>query len=114
MDGDARGYQVVTAVADQAAASDLARGLVEARLAACVQVVGPVTSTYRWLGRVETATEWLCVAKTTGEALEAAMAAIAAAHAYDEPEITATPIVAGSDGYLGWLRAEVRNPPPPE
>ncbi len=104
-------FQVVTAVGSEADAAWLASALVERRLAACVQVVGPVTSTYWWEGRVQTEGEWLCLVKTTAAALEPAMEAIGAEHSYDEPEITATPIVAGSPGYLGWLDAEVRPPP---
>ncbi len=103
-------FQVVTAVGSQEDATRLAAILVEHRLAACVQVVGPVSSTYWWEGRVETAAEWLCLVKTTAAALEPAMETIRAEHSYDEPEITATPIVAGSAGYLRWLGAEVRPP----
>lgn len=110
MSADAGFFQVVTSLGDEAAAAAMARSLVEARLAACVQVAGPVSSTYWWKGEVETATEWLCVAKTTAGALAATMEAIRAGHGYEEPEITATPIVAGSDGYLGWVGREVRAP----
>lgn len=105
-----RYFQVMTAVGSEDDAGRLASALVERRLAACVQVVGPVTSTYRWEGRVQTEGEWLCLVKTTAAALEAAMEAIRAEHSYQEPEITATPIVAGSPGYLQWLGAEVRPP----
>ncbi len=102
--------QVATTVDSEAAAGELAAALVEARLAACVQVLGPVASTYWWQGQVERAQEWLCLVKTTAAALEPAMEAIRAEHSYEEPEITATPIVAGSPGYLKWLGAEVRPP----
>ena len=77
--------------------------LVERRLAACVQVVGPVESRYRWEGRVETATEWLCVAKTTAERYDELEAAIGDLHSYDVPEILAVPVVRGSAAYLQWL-----------
>lgn len=99
-------FQVITAVGSEAEAGRLASTLVERRLAACVQVVGPVTSTYWWEGRVQTEDEWLCLVKTTAGALEPAMEAIRVEHSYEEPEITATPIVAGSPGYLGWLDTE--------
>lgn len=106
---EAEGYfQVVTAVGSEDDAGRLASALVERRLAACVQVVGPVTSTYWWEGRVQTEEEWLCLVKTTAGALEPVMQAIRTEHSYDEPEITATQIVAGSPGYLGWIAAEVR------
>ena len=103
-------FQVTTAVASEVDAGRLAATLVERRLAACVQVVGPVTSTYWWQGRMQTEGEWLCLAKTTAAGLEPVMHAIRTEHSYDEPEITATPIVAGSPGYLHWLDAEVRPP----
>ncbi|MBW3556312.1 MAG: divalent-cation tolerance protein CutA [Actinobacteria bacterium] len=108
MEASARHFQLITAVGSEADAGRLATLLVEQRLAACVQVVGPVTSTYWWEGRVQTEAEWLCLVKTTAAALEPAMEAIRAEHSYDEPEITATPIVAGSPGYLGWIDQEVR------
>ena len=81
----------------------MAVALVERRLAACVQVVGPVESRYRWEGRVETATEWLCVAKTTAERYDELEAAIGELHSYDVPEILAVPVVRGSAAYLRWL-----------
>ncbi len=80
--------------------------LVDRRLAACVQVVGPVESRYRWEGRVETATEWLCVAKTTAERYDELEAAIGELHSYDVPEILAVPVVRGSAAYLRWLGDE--------
>ncbi len=105
--GQAAFFQIVTAVGSREAAGAMADHLVSSRLAGCVQVVGPVTSTYRWRDQVENETEWLCLVKTTGVALDSAMEAIRAAHTYEEPEITATPIVAGSPGYLGWLAGVV-------
>jgi periplasmic divalent cation tolerance protein len=68
-----------------------------------VQTVGPISSRYRWQGEVETAEEWLCLVKTSAERYGEVEAAIRELHSYDEPEIVATPIVAGSSGYLGWL-----------
>lgn len=77
--------------------------LVDRRLAACVQVVGPIESRYRWQGEVETATEWMCVIKTTLARYDEVEQAVRAAHSYDEPEILAVAVVAGSAGYLAWL-----------
>jgi len=102
--------QVVTAAGSEAEAAAIAGGLLERRLAACVQVVGPVRSRYWWNGRVETAEEWLCVAKTTAAAVDEAMAEIGRRHSYETPEVTVTPIVAGSAGYLAWIDAEVAVP----
>jgi periplasmic divalent cation tolerance protein len=59
--------QVQTTTADQAEAERIARGLVERRVAACVQIVGPIRSYYRWKDRLETSEEWLCIAKTASE-----------------------------------------------
>ena len=91
---------------------DVVAGVVPAQLdgvrdVVVVQVVGPVTSRYWWQGSLETATEWLCIAKTTAARLDDAMAAVAERHPYDVPEITAVPVVAGSPAYLSWLAAEV-------
>jgi len=84
-------------------AERLANALVEARLAACVQIAGPVTSVYRWQGELEQAQEWTLSVKTSQEQFEEASVKIAELHSYDCPEIVATPIVAGSDAYLEWL-----------
>jgi periplasmic divalent cation tolerance protein len=99
--------QVLTTAGSEEEAGRIASVLVERRLAACVQVVGPIASRYRWQGAIEEAREWQCLAKTTRAAYEAVEAAIRDAHSYDEPEIIATPIVAGSAGYLAWIDAEV-------
>jgi periplasmic divalent cation tolerance protein len=99
--------QVLTTAGSEEEASLIAELLVERRLAACVQVVGPVVSRYRWQGAVEEEREWQCLAKTTAAAYEAVEAAIREVHSYDEPEIIATPIVAGSAGYLAWIEENV-------
>jgi periplasmic divalent cation tolerance protein len=99
--------QVLTTAASEEEAGEIAELLVERRLAACVQVMGPITSRYRWQGKVEKEREWQCLAKTTRGAYERVEAAIRAIHSYDEPEIIATPIVAGSAGYLAWIEENV-------
>jgi periplasmic divalent cation tolerance protein len=99
--------QVLTTIDSEEAAERISAALVERRLAACVQVLGPIASTYRWQGEVQRAREWMCVAKTTAERYPEVEAAIRDLHPYDEPEIVATPIVAGSKGYLGWLAHNV-------
>jgi periplasmic divalent cation tolerance protein len=99
--------QVLTTAGSEEEAGLIAELLVERRLAACVQVVGPVVSRYRWQGAIEEEREWQCLAKTTAAAYEAVEAAIREVHSYDEPEIIATPIVAGSAGYLAWIENEV-------
>jgi periplasmic divalent cation tolerance protein len=99
--------QVLTTAGSEEEAGRLAEVLVERRLAACVQVVGPIVSRYRWQGEIEVAREWQCLVKTTGAAYAAVEAAIREVHSYDEPEIIATPIVAGSAGYLAWVEENV-------
>jgi periplasmic divalent cation tolerance protein len=103
--------QVTTAIDSREAAERLAALLVEERLAACAQVIGPVTSVYRWEGRVERATEWLCLLKTTAGRLPALVARIRAEHPYQVPEIVAVPIVAGDPAYLAWIEDGVRDTP---
>jgi periplasmic divalent cation tolerance protein len=99
--------QVLTTAGSEEEAGRIAQLLVERRLAACVQVVGPIVSRYRWQGEVEEAKEWQCLVKTTRAAYEAVEVAIREGHSYDEPEIIATPIVAGSAGYLTWIEENV-------
>jgi periplasmic divalent cation tolerance protein len=98
--------QVTTAAATREEADAIALALVEARLAACVQVVGPITSRYRWDGAVQTTEEWLCLAKTTAARYPEVEAAVRRLHSYDEPEIVAVPVVAGSPSYLDWVLRE--------
>ena len=88
-------------------AQAIARALVEKRLAACVQIIGPITSTYWWQGEIETAEEWLCLIKTRADLFEQVEAAIKEVHPYDVPEILAVPVVAGSEDYLAWLDREL-------
>lgn len=99
--------QVTTTLPDQASAARLAAVLVEERLAACAQVVGPVSSTYRWQGAVEHATECYCHLKTTVSRLPALQARIRELHPYDVPEVIALPITGGSSDYLRWIEEAV-------
>jgi periplasmic divalent cation tolerance protein len=102
--------QVVTTIDSADKAEALARALVEERLVACLQILGPVRSVYRWDGAVQLSQEWLCVGKTTTERFDALAAAIKRLHPYDVPEIVATPIVNGSSDYLTWVTAETTIP----
>jgi periplasmic divalent cation tolerance protein len=81
---------------------------VEQRLAACVQGSGPVSSTYRWQGKTEKATEYLLLVKTTRARFPAVEKAIKALHTYEVPEIIALPLTAGSQDYLAWLAEAVK------
>jgi periplasmic divalent cation tolerance protein len=99
--------QVVTTASSQAEAQKIAEALVKRRLAACVQVMGPITSSYHWKGALQTAQEWQCVAKTRKTHYEALAAAIAELHSYDVPEVLAFEVAAGSRAYVDWLTAEL-------
>lgn len=100
-------WLIETTVANEPDARRIAQALVEQRLAACVQVIGPVASTYVWQGNVEHAEEWLCRLKTTAERYAEVETSLRALHPYEVPEIVATPIVAGWTEYLSWLRQNV-------
>jgi periplasmic divalent cation tolerance protein len=99
---------VTTTIDDRGKAKDLARGAVLARLAACGQVGGPITSTYWWQGEVEDTEEWTVAFKTTTDRSEALVEHLKQAHSYDVPEILVTPVTGGNDAYLGWVAEETR------
>ncbi|MBN1172231.1 MAG: divalent-cation tolerance protein CutA [Micromonosporaceae bacterium] len=101
-------YQVSTTTDTREAASALAESAVQARLAACAQVLGPITSTYWWEGKIEQAEEFLVLLKTTAERAEALQAHLIAEHSYDVPEVIRTPITGGNPAYLSWVEAETQ------
>ena len=101
---------VLTNVPEEALAQSLARALVEEGLAACVNILAPVASVYRWQGQVEHATEIPLLIKTTQARYEDVERAICRAHPYDVPEIVALPIAAGLPAYLEWMREETSKP----
>jgi periplasmic divalent cation tolerance protein len=85
---------------------ELGRAAVEARLAACAQVSGPVASTYWWENTIERAEEWVLVLKLPASGYQPLADFISERHSYDEPEIVATAIVSGSETYLSWIDEE--------
>jgi len=101
--------QVLTTAGSEEEAERIGTALLERRLAACVQALGPITSRYRWQGKLEEASEWQCLAKTEASLYEEVEAAIRAVHSYEEPEILAIPVLAGSRGYLDWVSASLRD-----
>lgn len=108
--------QVTTTTAQLGDADRIARTLVRRRLAACVQVSGPISSYYHWQGKLESSQEWLCTIKTLRSHYGEVESAIRQLHAYQVPEIVAVPIVAASADYLTWLAGELcelPTPPPP-
>jgi periplasmic divalent cation tolerance protein len=102
-DGTAGVLQVFCTIDSEIRARDVAEALVEERLSACVQVLGPLHSTYRWKGSVEAATEWLLLIKATEEAFDAVRTRLVEMHPYDMPEIIAVPIVGGLEPYMDWI-----------
>jgi periplasmic divalent cation tolerance protein len=95
--------QVLTTTKTKEEAEKIAQYLVEQKLAACVQITGPIASTYRWKGKVETANEWLCLIKTLEDLYDKVETAIKKLHSYETPEIIAVPIIKGNSEYLSWL-----------
>ena len=104
--------QVLTTTDTKNLAEQIGRALVERRLAACVQIVGPIESIYRWQGQIETAEEWQCWIKTTRERFASIEHEIRKLHTYSVPEILAVSVVAGSTAYLQWLEEQVGDVPP--
>jgi periplasmic divalent cation tolerance protein len=88
-------------------AERLARSLVDQHLAACVTVVSPARSFYRWQGAVTEAAEWLLVIKSSRALFDRLSSALEAAHSYEIPEVLALPVVEGSRNYLAWLDSEL-------
>lgn len=100
--------QVFTTTNRKELAEAITRALVEQRLAACVQTLGPISSTYWWRGNIETTEEWLCIIKSSRTLYHRVEETIKSLHHYEVPEIIAVPITEGSDGYIEWLRNELK------
>ena len=115
------GTVVIVSTTDTAEEAErLARGLVAARLAACVQIVGPIRSVFRWespdddgAGRpVQVEQEWQLVVKTAADRVDDLTRHLVAAHSYDVPEVVAVPVTGGHGPYLQWVVEETRRPTP--
>jgi periplasmic divalent cation tolerance protein len=102
--------QVTTTLSSQEEAERIGRTLVEERLAACAQVVGPITSFYWWNTEIERASEWYCHLKTSDEQYSALEARLRALHSYATPEIIAVPIERAATEYSAWVQKTVRFP----
>lgn len=89
-------------------AERLARRLVDERLAACVNVVSPVRSFYRWNGAVEDAAEFLLIVKSSRALFAPLRAVLESVHSYELPEVIAVPIVEGAPNYLAWMDRELQ------
>jgi periplasmic divalent cation tolerance protein len=101
---------VLVTVGSREEAERIAEALVTERLAACVNVVGPITSIYHWEGRVERGQELLLIIKTRAALCDQLEARVKSLHSYQNPEVIAVPISAGAAAYLDWLRSETLAP----
>lgn len=97
---------VITSVDDKAALERIGRLLLERKLVACLQIVGPVKSVYWWKGRLEETEEWIGVMKTRRELYEAVEREIRALHPYEVPQIEAVEILSVLPAYEAWLNGE--------
>jgi periplasmic divalent cation tolerance protein len=100
---------ILTTAGSRDEAQQIAHALVERRLAACVNIVGPMESVYRWKDEIESAEEWLLLVKTTAAAFESVRSAIHELHSYALPECVEIPIEAGSAAYLKWIEENVES-----
>ena len=100
--------QVTVSIDSKEAAQRIAMAVIEKKLGACVQVSGPITSTYTWEDQVQMDEEWLCVIKTTLECYSDLEAMIVDLHHYEVPEILAVPVDTGFSLYMDWIRESVR------
>lgn len=99
---------VLTTVGDEQKAEAFAAALVERKLAACVNIVGPIRSIYRWKGKVERDSEYLLILKTTAEQAARLEAVFKELHPYELPERVELSLEGGSEEYLAWITAEVQ------
>ena len=86
----------------------IANALVEGRLAACVNLVAPIRSIYRWEGKIWDEKEWLLIIKTQKQRFEELEKKVKSLHSYSVPEIISLPIVEGSSAYLNWIRENTK------
>jgi len=98
--------QVITTTADRKEADAIAEEILKQRLAACVQIGGPIDSSYWWNSRIETSREFILTIKTRRDLFPRLEAAILALHSYEQPEILAVAAVEVTPGYLKWLEEQ--------
>ena len=100
--------QVITTTDKKEDAEKITEILLNRRLAGCTQIIGPITSTYWWKGKIEKAREWLCIVKSTKNLFDDIKHSIREIHPYETPEIIVIPIVNGDNDYLKWLKDKLR------
>ena len=96
---------ISTTTENKTDAESIAAVLLAKRLAACVQIIGPIQSRYWWENAIQQSDEFLCLIKTSSDLYQKVEEAILSVHPYDVPEIVALPIIAGSSSYLSWITA---------
>src|SRR6266566_4015012 len=89
-------------------AERIARSLLDKHLAACVTVLSPVRSYYRWEGAIQDSAEWLLVIKSSRDLFDRLRLLLESAHSYEVPEVLALPVIAGAPNYLAWIEAELK------
>ncbi len=99
---------VFTTCGSEEEARKLAAILIEKHLAACVNIVSPLVSVYRWKGVIEESREWLLIIKSRRERFDQLRTAIETAHSYELPEVLAISVVDGSPNYLAWIDGETQ------
>jgi periplasmic divalent cation tolerance protein len=95
---------VFITASSQDEAVKIAKGLIETRLAGCVNIIKEIRSVYRWEGKIEDEAEVLMIAKTQKHIFDSLVKKVKELHSYTVPEIIALPIVEGSEDYLKWLK----------
>jgi periplasmic divalent cation tolerance protein len=102
-------FVILVTVANQDEAERIGKGVVNAKLAACANIIPGIHSIYRWKGKVVKSQEILLIMKSTKARYSALEKTIKAMHTYETPEIIALPVKEGLDRYLGWVRTETRS-----
>ncbi|MBI2011934.1 divalent-cation tolerance protein CutA [Candidatus Daviesbacteria bacterium] len=99
---------VITTTPTKKDAQNITQVILDKKLAACIQFLGPISSSYFWQGKIKITKEWLCLIKTKQSLYTRLESAIHAKHPYKIPEVLALPIIKGSDKYLSWLNGELK------
>lgn len=100
--------EVKTTTAKKEDAEKIANSLLIRKLAGCIQISGPISSTYPWKGKTQSSEEWVCIIKTRADLFKAVENLIKEIHPYEVPEIIATQITHGNNEYLDWLSDNLR------
>lgn len=101
--------QIYTTTPNKKLAQKIAETLLEKKLVACVQILGPIDSFYRWKGKLANSKEYMCLIKSKGNKVGAIFAQLKKMHTYEVPEFIVTPIIGGNKDYLRWIDHEVGN-----